>query len=320
MFVDTAAAPKAQDDDLEFHPLANIFPLMEGEEFEALVADIGANGQHEPIVLYEGKILDGRNRYRACLAANAEPRSWADPEIYNDDIARAYVVSRNIRRRHLTAEQKRALLAKLIKAQPERSNRQVAAAAQVSPTFVGTVRSELEAAGDVSTVDTRIDTKGRRQRAKKAIEPAKDRKPNPWAASAAADDDHGVRTMAPGDDTVPEMNGATARAIASSSTAAESPGDKIAPKPKVNPILEAWRNATAEQKNEFSDKWSLRVRIDDAKTERLQWMLRRIMKLCFTNDSDPKNEKNVSVRRQLERHDININDCVVRKPRKNGSC
>jgi ParB-like chromosome segregation protein Spo0J len=54
---------------IPFHPLSMIFPLIEGERFDALVADIKKNGQREPIVLYQGKILDGRNRYRACLAA-----------------------------------------------------------------------------------------------------------------------------------------------------------------------------------------------------------------------------------------------------------
>lgn len=59
--------------ELKFHPLANIFPLIEGSEFDALVNDINENGLREPIILLGDKILDGRNRYRACLDAFIEP-------------------------------------------------------------------------------------------------------------------------------------------------------------------------------------------------------------------------------------------------------
>ena len=78
------------------------------------------------------------------------------------------VVALNVHRRHLTVEQKRDAVAKLIKADPTRSNRQIAAEAKASHPHVAKVRSELEKAGDVETVTTSIDTKGRKQPARKA--------------------------------------------------------------------------------------------------------------------------------------------------------
>src|SRR5689334_7637506 len=94
---------------LEFHRLADIFPLVEGQAFGALVADIKAHGLHQPIVMFEGKILDGRNRYRGCLAADVEPTFLT----YTGDDPVAYVVSLNLRRRHLTESQRAMVAAKL---------------------------------------------------------------------------------------------------------------------------------------------------------------------------------------------------------------
>src|SRR5262249_56347947 len=86
---------------------------------------------------------------------------------YTGDDPVAYVISANIHRRHLTAEQKRDLIAELIKAQPEKSNRQIAKATGVSHPHVAKVRGELEKTGDVETVTTSIDSKGRKQSARK---------------------------------------------------------------------------------------------------------------------------------------------------------
>jgi N6-adenosine-specific RNA methylase IME4/ParB-like chromosome segregation protein Spo0J len=93
----------------EFHPLANIFPLVEGPEFADLVADIREHGLHEPIVMFEDRVLDGRNRLRACEAAGVEPTFT----VYQGDDPISYVVSLNLRRRHLNESQRAMVAAKL---------------------------------------------------------------------------------------------------------------------------------------------------------------------------------------------------------------
>ena len=103
---------------LEFHPLANIFPLIEGEEFRRLVDDISKNGLKQRIVLFEGKILDGRNRYLASREAGYTDPSFFQPggslvEEYNGDNALQYVVSLNLHRRHLTDQQRAAIAAEV---------------------------------------------------------------------------------------------------------------------------------------------------------------------------------------------------------------
>lgn len=88
---------------MDFHEIASIFPLMEGEEYRALVDDIRANGLREPIWTYEGKIIDGRNRYRACeeLGITPSAREWD-----GKGSLIGFVVSLNLHRRHLTSSQK----------------------------------------------------------------------------------------------------------------------------------------------------------------------------------------------------------------------
>jgi len=87
---------------LETHRYADIFPMTEGNSFENLKKDILEQGLQQTIILYEGKILDGRNRFKACKELGLEPRF----EVYNGDKPLQYVISGNLHRRHLTDSQK----------------------------------------------------------------------------------------------------------------------------------------------------------------------------------------------------------------------
>lgn len=95
---------------LPFHPYADLFPLMEGQEFDDLVTDIEQNGLLHPIVLLDGKILDGRNRYRACLDAmvKIQTETYKGKEKPLD-----YVISVNLKRRHLNESQRAMVAARL---------------------------------------------------------------------------------------------------------------------------------------------------------------------------------------------------------------
>lgn len=96
----------------EVHPFADAFPLIDGDEFAELVADVKRNGLREPIILNHDKtvLVDGRNRYRACEAAGADPVFEALPERYTEPMVLDLIVSKNLARRQLNAGQK-ALMA-----------------------------------------------------------------------------------------------------------------------------------------------------------------------------------------------------------------
>lgn len=95
----------------EFHPVAEIFSLIEGPEFQGLVEDIQENGLLEEIELFDGKIIDGRNRYRACIEADIEPKfsKWEGEE----KNLISYIISKNLRRRQLNESQKALVGAKM---------------------------------------------------------------------------------------------------------------------------------------------------------------------------------------------------------------
>jgi ParB-like chromosome segregation protein Spo0J len=91
------------------HPYAELFPMMGGEAMRELVASIRDDGLEQPIVTFEGKILDGRNRDLACANAQVEPRYVK----YKGDDPLGYILRVNLIRRHLTTSQRAMVAANL---------------------------------------------------------------------------------------------------------------------------------------------------------------------------------------------------------------
>jgi hypothetical protein len=170
-------------DHLPVHPAADLFPLMSEAELKELAEDLLAHGQRMLIMLCKSpdgtrlNVLDGRNRLDA-MALTGRLRADDDGELYfGDEMVGLIgvksdpyetVVSFNLHRRHLTSEQKRDLIAKLLKAQPEKSDRQIAGMAKADHKTVATVRSGEEGRGEIPHVEVRTDSKGRAQPARRS--------------------------------------------------------------------------------------------------------------------------------------------------------
>lgn len=91
---------------MKAHPAAELFPMMAAADFAALRDDIAEHGLRDPVIVYKGQLLDGRNRHKACEELGVEVDSYAvdDHDIGGDPVA--YVISANLRRRHLTEGQR----------------------------------------------------------------------------------------------------------------------------------------------------------------------------------------------------------------------
>ncbi len=87
------------------HPLSAAFPSMSDADFLALKDNIEDHGQREPIIIFEGMVLDGWHRYRACMELGLKPAQF-NFDASEDPVA--YVISQNLHRRHLTASQRAA--------------------------------------------------------------------------------------------------------------------------------------------------------------------------------------------------------------------
>lgn len=90
---------------MKSHPFANILPELDGEGLKNLAENIKNEGLKEEIVMLDGQILDGRNRFAACKLAKVEPR-FRDFSAKKDGDPLRFVMSLNLHRRHLTDDQR----------------------------------------------------------------------------------------------------------------------------------------------------------------------------------------------------------------------
>ena len=102
-------ARSSPEEPVRWHEYANLFPMLNGEPFDALVEDIKQNGVREPIVMLDSTILDGRNRYMAARQLGIE----YPVKQYQGDNPLAFVISHNLHRRHLSESQRAMVAGKL---------------------------------------------------------------------------------------------------------------------------------------------------------------------------------------------------------------
>jgi hypothetical protein len=198
-------------DVLPVHPAAELFPLMSDAELRELADDIEANGLLEKVTVIEQDgvphLLDGRNRLdalellgrkifvskydpsalhcgecpkrvtqkkrREALAADRDLSSPSNNIFENASIDNpfAFVLSKNVHRRHLTPEEKRPLIVKLVKASAERSNAVLAEWADVDDHYISDIREELEATSEIPRFEKTIGKDGKARPTRKHTEP-----------------------------------------------------------------------------------------------------------------------------------------------------
>lgn len=122
----------------ENHPASALFPMMTDEEMGDLVEDIKQHGLLEPLVLCEGKVLDGRNRMAACKRTGVPPRfaKWNGEH----GSPTQYVLAKNLHRRHLTTSQRGMIAAESVPLLAEEAKKRDAQS-QFQPNDAAVVKS-----------------------------------------------------------------------------------------------------------------------------------------------------------------------------------
>lgn len=152
------------------HPAASLMPNMTEEEFQALKADIKQHGLREPILIFNGHVVDGRHRLRACRDLGIKPQV-KELTCRKQDLA-SLVRSLNFHRRHLTREQKQAIIRQQLKETPNKSDRQIAKELGVSNQTVSIARNKMVAEGQLCESHSSVGADGKaRKRPVAGVDP-----------------------------------------------------------------------------------------------------------------------------------------------------
>ena len=136
---------------MQSHPAANAFPMLSDERHAALVADIRDNGLRVPIVIQDGMILDGRNRYKACQELGIHPETTE----YTGN-PWAYVWSLNGTRRDLTDAQRAAIWLKIDAQSREYMDRDAARRAQIEQERRAKIAARMQGNDNASMIKTDV--------------------------------------------------------------------------------------------------------------------------------------------------------------------
>jgi hypothetical protein len=190
---------------LKVHPAAELFPRLPEDELKKLAEDVKANGLQVPPVVWRDEekgtysLIDGRNRLDAMVMAGLLTADTGEIGLVPEAIIQksgdpyALALSLNIRRRHLSAEQTRDLIAQLLKAKPKESNRSIAKQTKTDHKTVGAVRKQKIATGEIPQLEKTVGADGRERPASK---------PSPKAFAKPTT----TKSVAPGDTALAEFD------------------------------------------------------------------------------------------------------------------
>lgn len=143
-------------------PMFQFFEPLPADEYAALKADIAKRGVLVPIEYdEEGNILDGHHRYQICRELGIKDFPRVVRRFSSLEEKEEHIVTLNVRRRHLTNEQKRKWAEWFLRRHPEWSNRRVAAEVGLSDPTVAKVREELETNGELLKISSRVGKDGK---------------------------------------------------------------------------------------------------------------------------------------------------------------